>query len=75
MQSESFLVLRVIFAGLFLLTLAAGAYLALNYQRLFGVDPQMPSETGSSRAYSKVQVFLVWVHAVFLTGTFALMLH
>ena len=74
MQSELFLFLRVIFAGLFVLTLLAGAYLALNYQRLFGVDPQMPSETGSARAYSKVQIFSVWAHAVFLTGAFALLL-
>jgi hypothetical protein len=74
MQSELFLILRVIFAGLFVLTLVAGAYLALNHQRFFGVDPQMPSETGSSRAYSKVQIFTVWAHLLFLTGAFALML-
>ena len=75
MQSDFFLVFRVLSAGLFLLTLAAGGYLALNYQKLFGKDPNMPSETGSSRAYSKVQVFSVWAHAVCLTGAFAWLIH
>jgi hypothetical protein len=35
----------------------------------------MPSENSSARAYSKVQVFSVWAHAVLLTGAFALLIH
>ncbi|MGB8170097.1 MAG: hypothetical protein WCF18_21515 [Chthoniobacteraceae bacterium] len=67
--------IRLVFTFLFIATLLAGVYLLRNYQRLFGVDPNMPSETGSSRAYSKVQVFVVWAHAAALTGSFALLLH
>lgn len=75
MQSEILLFARIVFAGLFVLLLLVGAYLLKNYQRLFGVDPSMPSEGSSSRAYSKVQVFSIWAHATILTGAFALLLH
>ena len=75
MQPEPFLFLRLIFTGLFIGTLCAGYYLFRNFHRLFGVDPNMPSENGSHRAYSKMQVFVVWGHAVLLTGAFALLLH
>jgi hypothetical protein len=75
MQSEILLFIRIIFTGLFLLSLFAGVYLLKNYERLFGVDPSMPSEGSSSRAYSKVQVFSIWAHATVLTGAFALLLH
>lgn len=75
MTTDAFFFVRLIFTGLFLVTLLAGVYLAKNYQRLFGVDPNMPSENASSRAYSKVQIFTIWAHAVLLTGAFALLLH
>lgn len=75
MQNESFLLVRVVFTGLFIVTLLAGGYMFKNYQKLFGIDPNMPSENGSSRAYTRVQVFLVWIHFVVLSGSFALLLH
>ncbi|HEX8296148.1 MAG TPA: hypothetical protein VF593_07595 [Chthoniobacteraceae bacterium] len=75
MENEAAQFIRIAFGAVFLLTLAAGGYLLKNYQQLFGVDPQLPSETESSRAYSRVQIFLVWIHAVFLTGSLALLLH
>jgi hypothetical protein len=75
MQSEILLFIRAIFIGLFFVSLLSGAYLLKNYQRLFGVDPNMPSEGQSSRAYSKVQIFSIWAHATALTGAFALLLH
>jgi hypothetical protein len=75
MSNEALLVVRVIFTGLFLLTLVGGVYLYRNFERLFGVDPDMPSENGSSRAYSKVQVFSIWAHALIATAAFALLLH
>ena len=75
MQDEVLILFRLIFTGLFVATLFAGVYLFKNYQRLFGVDPNIPSENGSARAYSKVQIFSVWIHAVLLTGAFALLLH
>lgn len=75
MQDDVLLLFRFIFIGLFIGTLLAGVYMFKNFQRLFGVDPNIPSENGSARAYSKVQVFSVWIHAVLLTGAFALLLH
>jgi hypothetical protein len=75
MQNTFFLVVQVCSSALFICTLLVGGYLCANFQKLFGVDPNMPGETGSSRAYSKVQVFSVWAHAVCLTGAFAFLLH
>ena len=75
MQNDALFLFRMIFTGLFFATLVVGYYIFKNYQRLFGVDPNIPSENGSARAYSKVQVFSIWIHAVLLTGAFALLLH
>ena len=55
--------------------LGVGGWLLCNYQRLFGVDPDMPSENSSARAYSQVQIFALWAHALVATGAFALCLH
>jgi len=60
MSNDPFLLFRWVFVGGIVATLYAGWYLLKNYQLLFGVDASMPSENGSSRAYSKVQVFLIW---------------
>jgi hypothetical protein len=68
-------VLQVLATIAFFAMLYAGYYMARNYERLFGADPNIPSENGSARAYSKVQVFSVWAHALFATGAFALLLH
>lgn len=67
--------IQLSFTLLFIGTLIAGAYLLRNSERLFGVDPGMPSETGSGRAYGKLQAFVVWAHAAALTGAFAFLLH
>ncbi len=75
MQNDALLFIRIVFTSLFVLTLFAGVYLYKNFDKMFGADPNMPSEGPSSRAYSKVQVFSVWAHAVALTGAFALLLH
>lgn len=75
MQNDALLAIRFVFAGLFIATLLAGVYLVKNHERLFGVDPDMPSENSSARGYSRMQIFVVWAHALFLTGAFALMLH
>ena len=74
-NAQFFLVLRIIFTCFFLITLVTGAYLFKNYQKLFGIDPNMPSESSGARLYSKTLVFLIWGHAVLITGGFALMLH
>lgn len=76
MHNESFfLLVRFVFSGLFVATIIIGLYLWKNYERLFGVDPSMPSENSSARAYSKVQVFSVWTHVFLLTGAFTFLLH
>ncbi len=59
----------------FLGVLAAGVYLARNFEKLSGVDPTMPSENSSSRAYNKLQMVLIWAHALLLTGMLSLLLH
>jgi len=74
-NTDFFLFVRVVFTGLFIVTLLVGGYLMKNFQKLFGVDPEMPSENSSSRTYTRVQVFLVWAHFVVLTGSFALLMH
>ena len=75
MQNDTLIIIRLIFGGLFALTLLVGAHLVNNYEKFFGVDPNMPSENDSARTYSKTQVFLIWAHAFVLTGAFALFLH
>ena len=75
MQNDAFLFLRILFAGLFIVTLFCGSYLFKNYQSLFGADPDMPSESEGARTYTQLLVVGVWAHAVFLTGAFALLLH
>jgi hypothetical protein len=68
-----FIGLRIIFGTLFLITLFVGAYGAKNYQRFFGVDAAMPTDTRSARNYTKLLVIGIWAHAVAITGGFALM--
>jgi hypothetical protein len=75
MQNELVLIFRLLAAAAFFVLLGTGVWMGLNYQRLFGVDPTMPSETGSSRAYTQVQIFTVWAHALVATAAFALFLH
>lgn len=75
MTNDFTTLLRFVSALLFIGTLLAGVYLLRNFDRLFGPDPDMPSENSSARAYSKLQVFVIWAHAAALTGSFALLLH
>ena len=75
METDSLHLVQTVFIVLFLGTLIGGGYLFANFNRLFGPDPNIPSETGSGRAYTKVQVVLVWLHAVGITGALALLLH
>ena len=75
MQSEPFLIFRLIASVVFLAALYVGYYLVRNYHRLFGVDPSIPSEGPSSRAYWQVQVFAIWAHVLLGSAAFALFLH
>ncbi len=74
MTADTANLIRSFFALLFIGTLVGGVYLFRNFERLFGPDPDMPSENSSARSYSKMQVFVVWAHAAALTGSFALFL-
>jgi hypothetical protein len=65
--------IQLIFGLLFTFILFVGAYLLANSDRFFGPDPNMPSENGSSRAYTKVLAVVVWLHALALTGAFSLL--
>ncbi len=75
MQNDTFIVFRILASVVFFAALYAGYYMLRNYQRLFGVDPNMPSEGASSRAYSQVQVFSIWAHVLLGSGAAALLLH
>ncbi|HEV7867786.1 MAG TPA: hypothetical protein VGO90_08905 [Chthoniobacteraceae bacterium] len=75
MPNELVFLLRLVASGVFVVALYAGYYMFKNYERLFGVDPNMPSEGQSSRAYSQVQVFAIWSHILLASGAFALLLH
>lgn len=75
MQEDPFSIIRIVFTGLFFLVLFVGGYVVKNYQKLFGADPNVPTDNESARAFTKVQMILVWIHAVVLTGAFALMMH
>jgi hypothetical protein len=72
MQPDALLILRLIFTGLFIAVLLGGVWILRNQHQLFGVDPEIPSENSSSRSYNKMQVLVVWLHALLLTGAFAL---
>jgi len=69
------IVIRIVFTVLFIGTLVAGVYLYRNFERLFGADPNIPTDTAGARGLSKVQFIAIWLHAVALTGAFAFLLH
>ena len=73
MQSD--IVIRSVFTVLFIGTLLAGVYLFKNYEKLLGEDPEIPSDNIGARGLNKVQVIVIWLHAVALTGAFAFLIH
>lgn len=75
MENNTFDFIRLSFSVLFVLSLVGGAYALTNYDRIFGRDPNVPSENGSARALSKVQLVMIWVHVVGLSAAFAFLLH
>jgi hypothetical protein len=75
MQIQPILLFQAVATLVFFASAYAGYYMFKNYERLFGVDPNLPSENGSARAYSKVQVFSIWAHVLVASGAFALMVH
>ena len=72
-NSQAFLLLRFFFVLCFLGTAFAAWKVVQNYDRLFGNDPDAPSENGSSRTYGKMQALVVLAHALILFGACILM--
>ena len=70
MQADS--VVRIIFAVLFSITLAAGVVLFRNFEKLFGPDPAFPSDNAGARGLNKVQAVTIWLHLLALTGALAI---
>ena len=65
------LVVRLVFSALFVGTLAGGYSLFKHMDRLLA----HPNENAGSRGLNKVQIIMIWLHAVALTGAFAFLLH
>jgi hypothetical protein len=74
MDSDSIFFFKCFFGTAFAVTLVAGIFLIKNYDRFFGVDPNMPSEGSSARSYTATMIFAVWLHMLMLFGGFALWL-
>ena len=72
MQQGTVILLRLFFLMLFTGTLFAGFWVMKNYDRLCGVDKNLPSENSSARAYSRMQIIVVLAHALVLFGAFVL---
>jgi len=73
METDVFLPLRIFFFTGLVLTMIAGVFLFKYSSRLFGKDPNMPSETSGARDYTKAQVFIVWLIALKLFALMAFM--
>ena len=65
------IVVRSVFSVLFVAALVAGVYLFKNFNRILGTDPQVPTENSGSLRLNKVQVVVIWLHILAITGPFA----
>jgi len=75
MQNDPGHIIQIVFFAIFIGVLLLGGYVVANFNRFFGPDPNIPSETSSGRTYTKVQIILVWLHAVAISGALAFLLH
>jgi hypothetical protein len=75
MHSVATLIIQFVFTGLFLVVVGVGIYGFKNREKFFGANLHLPGESDGARTYSKAVIVLVWVHALVLTGAFALFLH
>jgi len=73
-QMDAFFPLKIFFFGCLILTCIAGVFLFKYSERLFGKDPNMPSETSGARDYTKAQVFICWLVALKLFALMAFMM-
>lgn len=75
LRDTAFLVFRVFCGFGFAASLLGGWYLLRNFNRLLGVDPEVPSESRGARGYTRMQVVAVWLHIVVFFGMGLLLLH
>lgn len=61
MQQLSLLPIKIIAAIALVLWMGAGVYLFKHQERLFGADPELPSESSGAQGYSKAQAWIVWL--------------
>ena len=74
MNDSLLLLWRIFCTGGLLLTGLGFYYVRKNYDRLFGPDPEVPSENSGSSTYSKTQIYAILIHfAVFLVMGFFLL--
>ena len=66
------MIVRTVFSVLFLGTLIVGFYMFKNSKKLFGEDARVPTDNSGSRRLNKVQIIVIWAHAVAITAAFAL---
>jgi hypothetical protein len=69
MQNDPLLPFRLFSAAALALSILALVYVMKNTERLFGFDPNVPSETGSGRTYNRFLVIIALIHAVVLFST------
>ena len=63
MQTDPLFFFRIV-SGIALAVCIIASFLVFkNAGSLFGIDPEVPSENGSARSYSKLLVVAVFVHA------------
>jgi hypothetical protein len=75
LHMDFFIYVRIVFGILFVATLIGGYFLFKNFEKLFGPNPAFPGDTAGARSLNKVQVIVIWLHAVAITGCFAFLLH
>ncbi len=64
MHDSLYLLFRIFCVGGLVLTALAFRYVSKNFDRLFGRDPDVPSENSGSSTYSKTQIYAVLFHLV-----------
>ena len=74
MHDTLHLLFRIFCIGGLSLTALGFHYVRKNYERLFGTDPNVPSENSGSSTYSRTQIYAVLIHIAvfFLMGLFLL---
>ena len=71
LRMDFFIYVRIFFGILFIGTLVGGFFLFKHMDQLLA----HPNENAGSRGLNKVQIIVIWLHAVALTGGFAFLLH